>query len=252
MSKVLFIGDVHGQSEWITYATNAFKAGIEIVFMGDYVDSFYKKGYEIEQNLLRIIAFKKKADNRKNFITKVTLLLGNHDYAYVAEKTATSGYDAAWAEGYRRIFNDNWNLFDVAWGQTAPFTQEYTLATHGGVTATWLKNYLNNYIYDEYKFVKKILGDDAFETKKLHEILNVLKDKFGFLWKLGSARGGIGTPGPLWADWKELVNDPVPNINQVVGHTVYHSMELIRIKNSRNFLAKVDGEKEIQRLIIDL
>ncbi len=251
MSKVLFIGDVHGQSEWISYAESAFKSGIEVVFLGDYVDSFHKKAYEIEQNLLRIIAFKKKADNRKNFITKVTLLLGNHDYAYMAGKTTTSGYNFGWADGYRKIFNDNWNLFDVAWGHSAPFTQEYTLAIHAGITATWLKNYLKNPKYDEHQFVKRILGDDAFETKKLHEILNVLKDKFEFLLKVGSVRGGSGTPGPLWGDWSELVDDPIPNINQVVGHTAT-GIELVRIPDSRNFLIKVDGGKEIQRLIIDL
>lgn len=248
--KVLFIGDIHGQSSWEEYAGEAMKAGCEIVFLGDYVDSFDVKSHAIEQNLLSIIAYKKRADKRKHF-SKVTLLLGNHDYAYMMNKTATSGYDVCWAERYYEIFNKNWDLFDVAWGYTSPFTQEYTLATHAGLTKTWVKNYLKNTKYDEHQFVKRILGDDAFETKKLHDILNVLKDKFGFLWKVGSVRGGSGTPGPLWADYSELINDPI-DINQIVGHTGWHSMEFKRINDNKNFIAKIDGNGDIQRLIIDL
>ena len=253
MSKIMIIGDIHGKSDWIKYATEALKAGIEVVFLGDYVDSFDKKPWEIEQNLLRIIAFKKKADKRKAWITKVTLLLGNHDYSYIMGKFNTSGYDAVWAEKYREIFNKNWNLFDLAWGHFADFTREYTLVTHAGLTETYWKNYISRKELPHYEFVQKILGEDAFDKKPIHKILNVLKDKFGLLWKIGDHRGGSGTPGLLWADLSELIDDPMPGINQIVGHTGWHSPEYLRINNDENFIMKIDGEgHDAQRLIMTL
>lgn len=249
MKKVMFIGDIHGKSGWIEYATEALKSGIEVVFIGDYVDDFHHTGIQIEQNLLRIIAFKRKADNRKHLKTPVTLLLGNHDYAYLMNKTRISGYDPAWAPRWREIFNKNWDIFSLAWGYENILTKEYTLATHAGITNKYWKDYISNPRLPHYEFVQQVLGEDAFETKPMHMILNVLKDKFGLLWKVGFERGGSGTPGPLWADWRELQEDNYTGINQVVGHTAWHSQEFVR--NSDNtFLAKVDGWGEVQRLMM--
>ena len=36
---------------------------------------------------------------------------------------------------------------------------------------------------------------------------------------VGGARGGWSAPGPLWADKSELLGDPFPHLNQVVGHS---------------------------------
>lgn len=252
MKKVMFMGDIHGKPGWVNYAGEALKAGNEVVFLGDYVDSFDIKPYEIEQNLLRIIAFKKRADGRENWKTKVTLLLGNHDYAYVSGRHC-SGHEAGWAHQYREIFNKNWDLFDIAWGHTEDFIKEYTLVTHAGLTKTYWNEYIANKELPHYNFVQEILGDRAFKEKPIHEILNVLKDKFALLWKVGADRGGDGYPGVLWADIRELKEDPMPGINQVVGHTGWHSMEYFKVNKNKNFIAKIDGHgKDVQRLIITL
>lgn len=251
MKQVMFIGDIHGQPEWIEYATEAIKSGIEVVFLGDYVDAFHQTGIQIEQNLLRIIAFKRKADKRKSFISQVTLLLGNHDYSYLMNKFNVSGYDAGWAHRWKEIFDENWDIFNIAWGYTDVMTKEYTLATHAGITETYWNKYILNKEEPHYEFVQKILGEDAFEKYPMHKILNILKDKFGLLWKIGSDRGGVGTPGVLWADIKELKEDYYPGINQIVGHSAWHSQEFIRHKDN-TFIAKVDGWGEVQRLILTI
>ena len=257
MKQVLVIGDVHGKSDWIRWATEAFKQGIEVVFLGDYVDSFNIEPREIEQNLLRIISFKKKADARKNFITKVSLLLGNHDYAYIIGKSNTSGYKVVWAERYREIFNKNWKLFDLAWGYTDLSTHEYTLITHAGLTNDYWNKYVCNPERDEYQFVKTILGVNAFAQPQAHQpihmVLNILKDKFGLIWRVGGMRGGIGTPGIIWADIAELKFDPFIGINQIVGHTGWHSPEFLRINGNNNFILKIDGNgSEVQRMVVNL
>ena len=258
--KVLFIGDIHGRTDWNKYAGEAMKAGYEIVFLGDYVDSFDVEPYKIEQNLLQIIAFKKRAEKRKAWVTKVTLLIGNHDYAYISEKNC-SGHEEGWAQRYKEIFDQNWDLFDIAWGYNAPFTQQYTLASHAGITESFWRHYISRSELPHYEFVQKILGKDCFDIRMekdkaihktpMHEILNVLKDKFGLLWKVGSERGGSGTPGVLWADLNELKKDPYPGIDQIVGHTGWHSSEFYHFNNGDNFIMKVDGiGKETQRIIL--
>lgn len=253
--KVLFVGDIHGRSDWITYVEEAvMRESTDAVFIGDYVDSFDHNGREIEQNLHRIISFKKKIDKRhikprQDRIGRVYLLLGNHDYAYMLGKTATSGYNHNWAQTYHRIFEENWDLFDLAWGHEDE-EGNYTLATHAGITYDWWKNYVLNEKYDEHKFAKEILGED-WEKSYMHEVLNVLKDKMGFLWKIGYERGGSGTPGPLWADFKELKADPYPGINQIVGHTGWHTPETFFTEDGK-FLMKIDGwGKEVRRMILN-
>ena len=59
------------------------------------------------------------------------------------------------------------------------------------------------------------------------------------MWKVGSMRGGVGTPGPIWADIRELTDDPYPGINQVVGHTASHSVTVDLIGDG--IIAKVDN-----------
>ena len=69
--KIKVIGDIHGKDTWKKY--NNFNDCDIIVFLGDYVDSFYESNETIYNNLEEIIQFKK--DNKN----KVILLLGNHD-----------------------------------------------------------------------------------------------------------------------------------------------------------------------------
>ena len=49
--KILFIGDIHGVSDWNEIAMNGLKQFYEIVFLGDYVDSFFVKPVEQLDNL---------------------------------------------------------------------------------------------------------------------------------------------------------------------------------------------------------
>jgi oligopeptidase B len=49
-------------------------------------------------------------------------------------------------------------------------------------SAEYWKDYISNPELPHYELVKQILGEDAFEKQPLHKILNVLKDKFGFLF----------------------------------------------------------------------
>jgi len=242
--KVLFIGDVHGLTEWDNIAMSGLKNFYEIVFLGDYVDSFFVSAAQQIANLRDLITFLRKHQD------VATALLGNHDYAYIYGYSGISGHQHYHIQEYRKIFQDNIDLFKIAWGFTGK-DGKYTLATHAGLTS----EFWNKFVVPEFnegKWLHTITDGKKPDEIPMHETLNYLKDKGDVLWKVGRARMGAGTPGPLWADYTEVLDDPYPGINQVFGHTPRASVTVDHIDN--NFLACVDswGNKRIVSLLLPL
>jgi len=240
MKKVLFIGDIHGRTDWRETALEGMKRFQEVVFLGDYFDSFDQSFFQQMENFRAFLSFVRKKGG--------TALLGNHDYAYIHGYSQISGYQFAQAHQIQQILKENIDLFNIAWGYRNT-KQIYTLASHAGLTQT----FWNRYILPELGkdgFISKV-SDKAPEDLEIHETLNYLKDKRDLMWKVGSMRGGAGTPGPLWADIQELNEDPMGGINQVVGHTAGHSITL-DFPDDR-FIAKVDNfGKKTASLVISL
>lgn len=235
--KVLFIGDIHGLPQWREIALDALKKFQEVVFLGDYLDSFNISPALQLENLKSIIAFLRNKPNHG----KITALLGNHDYAYIKSFSAISGYQHNQAFIYKELLEKNIDLFSIAWGYTSD-TGKYTLATHAGLTHKfWNYNILP--LFNKWMFLDMISDGNGPSSLQIHEILNYLIDKSDLMWKVGSMRGGVGTPGPLWADYIELLSDPYPDINQVFGHTAKQSISMDFIKDS--FYACIDtyGDK---------
>lgn len=217
MKKVLFIGDIHGKTGWREIVLEGLKRFYEVVFMGDYFDSFDISSVRQLDNFKSILAFIR---NKKG----VTALLGNHDYAYIHGFSNISGYQYPHAQEIRQLLVENIDLFDIAWGYRNE-KEKYTLATHAGLTRKFWNNYVIP-LFEEGEFLHRVVGPDGLKNLEIHEILNYLKDKKDLMWKVGSVRGGAGTPGPLWSDWSELTEDPYEYINQVVGHTALFSPAL--------------------------
>lgn len=227
--KVLFIGDIHGRTDWRETAIQGLKKFQEVVLLGDYFDSFDHSAALQIDNFMQVLSFIRKKKN-------VTALLGNHDYAYIHSYHSTSGYQHSQAPTIKKLLDDNRDLFKIAWGYKDS-KGNYTLATHAGLTyGYWTKHIIPMF---EDGFLKDIFGDKGPSDIPLHEILNTLIDKKELMWKVGPRRGGWGHPGPLWADYHELLDDPYPGINQVVGHTVNHapSVDLVDDK----IIARIDS-----------
>lgn len=209
--KVLFIGDIHGNDGWKMPAFDAVTRGIHIIFLGDYVDSFHEDPLFIIENLNEIVALKDKYPER------VTLLLGNHDYAYMFGKTGISGFNSAMWNDYRNVFNTNWHHFELSWGIQGK--DKYSLITHAGLTQ-WFYEVLENEINTEGTTMNKVLKDTKWKELPIHELINHFKDQSNIMWRVGPERGGIHRTGSiLWADKSELVRFNYPGINQIVGHT---------------------------------
>ena len=240
--KLLVIPDVHGLDAWKSHVKDIMHMpDSHVIFLGDYVDSRGEQltGYDIMENLNDIIKFKKDHPD------KVTLLLGNHDYAYIFGKTAMTGFNHEMWVTYRSILNDNWNLFDMAWGHTA-LDGKYTLLTHAGLTK-WFYTAIERTIADPEHTMNKILGmDELWKGLSLHTLLNYFKDQGTLMWKVGMMRWGSSPSGSiLWADKRELINDPYPGIDQIVGHTSSQFIDIRLTKNGeRIYFADMHNEWE--------
>jgi hypothetical protein len=240
--KYTIIGDVHGQDGWREIAFKALGKFRHVVFLGDYVDSFDIRATEQMYNLKEIIALKEK------YPDQVTLLLGNHDWAYIFSEIGISGFQHNYWYEFKGIFDNKLDLFDVAHGYTGS-DGKYTLMTHAGLTYGFYKGTILPRLTGETGGPGCLRGLTT-ETP-LHEILNAMKgDKL--LWKVGAMRGGGGDPGPLWADYLELLEDPYPDINQVFGHTASGTVNVTNI--SGDMLVKVDGwyNKKLAHINLDL
>jgi len=244
--KVLFIGDIHGLSEWRELALDGIKSFYEIVFLGDYMDSFHVSPAIQLDNLKALVAFLRK----KPKFGKVTALYGNHDYAYLHAYHSISGYQHNQAYIYREIFEKNRDLFNIAWGYTGD-NGKYTLATHAGLTYNFWKNHILP-LFDEGGYLNQLTEGKGPTSLSIHETLNYLVDKKELMWKVGSMRGGWGTPGPIWADYRELIEDPYPGINQVFGHTPKAAVSIDHFDDY--FIACIDswGNKKLASMVISL
>ena len=227
MKKTLFIGDIHGNKDWEQITNFALMRFTNVVFLGDYFDSFWIRGYDQLKNLKNIIALKKR------YPDKITLLLGNHDYAYMWNYFHTSGFNVAFLYDFREVLKDNWDLFDIAWGYKG---EKYHLATHAGLTKYFYKKLVKEIenpktvIHDIFKEIEKTENKKWHELP-LHELLNYFKDKPSVLWKIGMMRGGSSPSGSiLWADKFELLQDPYEGIDQIVGHTPSNYPEARKVK----------------------
>ena len=132
--KVLVIPDDHGRGFW-----KEFVKGHEnemIVFLGDYVDPYPHENISEEEalaNLLDIIEFKK--EHKDNVI----LLLGNHDCSYRYNTSLCNcRYAKRLAADFRRAFNDNKELFQLAF-ECKVCGKEY-IFSHAGVSDNWISN----------------------------------------------------------------------------------------------------------------
>ena len=134
MKKVLFIGDIHGRVDWRETANAGLKKFEEIVFLGDYFDSFDISAVRQIDNFKALLSFLRKRGG--------TALLGNHDYAYIHSYHNISGYQHTQAPIYKQLFEENKDLFKIAWGYTDTISQKYTLATHAGLTYTFWKRHI--------------------------------------------------------------------------------------------------------------
>lgn len=212
MEKNIYIGDIHGLSIWkqIVMDNPDFD---NVVFIGDYLDSFDIGSTEQFINLKEIIEFKLQN------IDRVHLLIGNHDIHYWENinSISTSGYQPNSKFLFNQLFVEYKNLFKMC------VRIGNNLCTHAGISSIFLSN--NG--YDEYK--------DTFTIEEyLNELFIVKPHIFLFENHKGNDITGYGddvSHSPIWIRPKSLQKS---NINtelekeyiQIVGHTNMSNLDI--------------------------
>ena len=226
--KTVTIGDVHGRDNWkkavykLDDDNNPIECllgnGIDMaIFLGDYVDSFDKSNLDIIINLKEIIQLK------KDYPDNVTLLLGNHDVAYIRMDFRISGFRMAMMHDLHQLFQENKDLFQMA------YQKDNVLWTHAGVHKGWWRMYVNPLIMGEKKECFSYMLSDC---KNEADYLNLMYAfEYEPLFMVSFHRGGSSTVGgPFWADRKELHSKPLDKVYQIVGHTPVDNVKVFENK----------------------
>ena len=209
--KALVVGDMHCKEEFIlTRVDTAVELlGCErVVFCGDYVDEWHSSILTMRDatDALRSWVLARRADG-----LMVDLVMGNHDMQYRLHEAGPGTHTA--------LFSEVAHLLDEL-GVRAAVTVGNSLVTHAGVTRAWANDCLD-----------LTEGTDAATiARQLNALLDHgQKVSLRMLAMAGEGRGGWELPGPLWADQSELSQDPLPGLDQIVGHTPVESVDLWNI-----------------------
>jgi hypothetical protein len=265
--KILTIGDIHGRSVWknILFGSESgydqWKEEIDneakesfdndypldqydrVIFVGDYVDSFTVDNVNMIKNLEDLISLKKK------YPEKIVLLLGNHDVQYIDNDHFCSGYRPEMQFDLHKIFNDNIDLFQMAYLMEIPLIEgrknRKVLWTHAGVTKGWLNSINKSAFYNPKHRLFSILR--GTQKSEIDEKLNLAWAlRINSIFAVDYQSGGLETwAGPLWVRPGILTNEGVSEYDQIVGHTPKRTITKILVP-----LSDVESNPDKQDLIV--
>lgn len=218
--KYIFIGDVHGRTQWKKIIEKE-KDADKFIFLGDYFDPYdwtLTLG-DLVNNFNDIVKF--KLDNPD----KVILLIGNHDLAAFDTNANKCRYIDGTYEQVATIFfyGIKENIFQLCY-----FINDDVVCSHAGFSKTWLDD--SGLSFDEFSLNKDF--KEQVENKTVISTYDFIYNK-GDFWVDGS--GDNIWQSPLWIRPNSLIRNKPDNIIQCVGHT--------RIHKNTNQIYKLDRVK---------
>lgn len=228
--KHLILGDTHGRTIWKDIV--AKESFDKIVFIGDYFDTH--EGVNAEQqcnNFLDIIAYSKANPG------KVIMLIGNHDFHYMGiVNERYSGYQYGAASQIKYLLESNKDYLQMAYQ-----VNETTIATHAGISKTWLNK-------------QRFKGDSVEQT--VNDLWRYTPSVFKF--EGSDPYGDSFVSSPIWIRPNSLSKDGI-DMNQIVGHTMVQKINLPEgdraefwmidaLGTSREYLVVEDGVITIGKL----
>lgn len=229
--KIIALGDTHGRNYWKSVAdTHSFD---QLVFIGDYFDSFDITATEQISNFLDIVAYKRANPD------SVILLFGNHDFHYLPvarEANETfSGFQDRLAFQIGHLIQENLDIMQMC------YKWKNYLFTHAGVTHSWL----NNAGYKEGEV--DVFINDLFKYKPAQ-----------FFFNGWDPYGDNVTQSPVWVRPRSLKKNAFnyETIKQVVGHTRVEKLEIVKeryffidtMDSSREYLIIEDGKVSVGKI----
>ena len=204
--KTLVVGDLHLKQEFVLpkidgVLSNDPEIG-RIVFLGDACDDW---GASEACALAALEYYAKWVRLRRDRGVQVDVLLGNHDFCYIRGKRGPGSIMTIMRD-LRAILEDELRA-EVACA-VGPY-----LCTHAGLTGVWAT-----------RFLPDVPADAEVIAQRLNEML--ANSACWAAWdSCPPSRGGRLLPGPLWADLRDMLDDAVPGLPQIVGHTPVKGVE---------------------------
>jgi len=208
---IFVVPDLHGRTCWLGPAQqflDTHRSTDQVVFLGDYVDSFEVSNEQQLNNFTDVVAFKEANPER------VVLLLGNHCFQYLYLSTVKLfGFNEDLYPALHVYYKLHRDLFQIA------HQVQNTLFVHAGISRDWLAHH-------EPKISQR---RDQLEATgrpaQLADVLNSLLRSPGgplLLWELTEEHGGSAPfDGPVWIRPDPLRANLPPGLTQVVGHTPF-------------------------------
>jgi hypothetical protein len=222
--KNIYIGDTHGRTDWRQIVEDNQDAD-NIVFIGDYFDSFDVPGIRQLNNAIDIVNYKRLIESTTD--RKVYLLIGNHDHHYmpgVKHKGSMSGFQPTMAFQFEQFFRENEDMFQMC------VMIGNVLCTHAGVSATFLRDtgftsredtsskYIPDFLNDLFKYKPNEFGFNAYTDRH-----------YGLAY--ADSYGDNEGQSPIWIRPKSLQSSNKSEglkkeVIQVVGHTQVETIDI--------------------------
>ena len=212
--RTLIISDLHNRIDWVEPALSSLQYD-KVIFLGDYLDDFD----DSVENIKKVAKWLKQSLSMPDRIH----LCGTHEMWYRFPSNPflrSSGNTEQKSNVINHILTEkDWNTLKLC------YYEQGFLLTHAGVHSYHLgKNNLGT---------QEMLNRIKSETEKaLHDIRI---GKINPWLDAGFARGGLQVVGGIiWLDWLDEF-EPVPYLNQIVGHTQLRYPEEKSTENSKNY-----------------
>lgn len=201
--KILCVGDVHNRAEVLVKSlilADQHKVD-KVILMGDYVDD-WEDSSDDTKVVLGVL-------NEVIEDPRVIALLGNHELSYLEDQRC-GGWSASKAIVFNKMFQRS--KFSLS------YQYENWLFSHAGLLERWRK-YANRLNIETDRTNDPVYIQQGKDETYASWLERLWIEYPGIYKSIGPGRGGFGIGSPLWADWEELLENPVDEINQVVGHT---------------------------------
>lgn len=233
--KTIIIPDLHNRVDFVEPALTspALQPYDNVIFLGDYFDDFYDTPRDVTNSAMWL----KQSLHKPNRIH----LWGTHDLWYRFPNNPfimASGNTEEKAEAINRVLTiEDWNLI-------RPYHYEQNfLMTHAGVHPYLIGQYAlkNKQIFGKYivnnslQLSTQEVIDRIIKPATDEALEDVSNNVINIWFEAGFARWGTQPVGGItWLDWNREFK-PIPDLNQIAGHTEHREPEEKIIINSKNY-----------------
>jgi hypothetical protein len=229
MKKIICLGDTHGRTTWKDIVTKELPD--EVVFIGDYLDSFGISAENQLNNLKDILEYKKYSEISGK---KVVLLIGNHDFHYMkCAGESYSGYQNGMQYIFNEILENNMKEFQMC------YRINDLLFSHAGISNAWYDTQCKKY---ELEVLQSV-------DENINYLWNTTGNPFKFNGK--DPYGNDITQGPLWIRPQSLYVDRIDKFTQIVGHTSVKHINPPKEESQFYLIDALEQNKEYLEILLE-